>query len=290
MEFLALDVETANADMASICQISLVRFANGLVIDEFSTYLDPESEFDQVNVMIHGIRAETVRGSPKLSDICDELGRMMHGKIIVTHTPFDRVALARAYQSYGACPVRCRWLDSARVVRRAWHHLAWAGYGLKNVCRELKIEFRHHNALEDARAAGRIMLAAIEQTGIDAEAWLRRVSMPIDLTKAQSPRVKLDRDPDGPLYGGTLAFTGSLQIPRREAAEMAAKLGCAVASNVSRKLTILVVGDQDVTRLAGHDRSAKHRKVEDLILDGCPIRILRETDFLELVSNSALSH
>ena len=44
----------------------------------------------------------------------------------------------------------------------------------------------------------------------------------------------------------------------------------------------LVVGDQDVQKLAGHNKSSKHRKAEDLILKGQPIRILRESDFLEL--------
>jgi DNA polymerase-3 subunit epsilon len=44
----------------------------------------------------------------------------------------------------------------------------------------------------------------------------------------------------------------------------------------------LVVGDQDVTRLAGHSKSSKHRKAEELIAKGVPIRILRESDFQEL--------
>ena len=46
--------------------------------------------------------------------------------------------------------------------------------------------------------------------------------------------------------------------------------------------TLLLVGDQDVQRLAGHEKSSKHRKAEQLIQTGQPIRILRETDFREL--------
>ncbi len=34
MNFVAIDVETANADMASICQIGLVKFENGILSDE----------------------------------------------------------------------------------------------------------------------------------------------------------------------------------------------------------------------------------------------------------------
>jgi DNA polymerase-3 subunit epsilon len=36
--------------------------------------------------------------------------------------------------------------------------------------------------------------------------------------------------------------------------------------------------------LAGHDKSSKHRKAETLIANGHSIRILRETDFKQLVA------
>jgi len=47
---------------------------------------------------------------------------------------------------------------------------------------------------------------------------------------------------------------------------------------------MLVVGDMDVTKLAGRDKSSKHRKAESLISTGHPLRIIRETDFKELVA------
>ena len=53
-------------------------------------------------------------------------------------------------------------LDSARVARRTWENLAWKGYGLYNVCQYLGYEFAHHDALEDAKAAGHILINAIK--------------------------------------------------------------------------------------------------------------------------------
>ena len=75
-------------------------------------------------------------------------------------------------------------------------------------------------------------------------------------------------------------------IPRREAANCAASVGCEVDSSVTKPTTLLVVGDQDVQKLAGYEKSSKHRKVEQLIKMGQPIRILRETDFRELMKLS----
>ncbi len=49
MEFVAIDVETANANMASICQIGLAHYKNGKLIEEFSTYIDPQDYFAATN-------------------------------------------------------------------------------------------------------------------------------------------------------------------------------------------------------------------------------------------------
>ena len=70
---------------------------------------------------------------------------------------------------------------------------------------------------------------------------------------------------------------------RREAADAAAQAGCEVISGVTKKTTLLVVGDQDITKLNGKSKSTKHLKAENLILKGSKIRILRESDFISLV-------
>lgn len=129
------------------------------------------------------------------------------------------------------------------------------------------------------------MLAAMTETGLDVEGWLRRVRQPLDPSKA-GERLTRDGNPEGELYGEVLVFTGALQILRREAADLAAAVGCEVGDNVTRSTTLLVVGDQDVRHLAGHSKSRKHRKAEELIRKGQRIRILRESDFKDLVQLS----
>ena len=47
--FTAIDVETANADMASICQIGVAKYVDGELTEEWSTLVDPEDYFDYVN-------------------------------------------------------------------------------------------------------------------------------------------------------------------------------------------------------------------------------------------------
>lgn len=280
MNFIAIDVETANADMASICQIGLAKYENGTLSDEWKTYVDPEDYFDSINVSIHGIDESVVKGAPKFPELTDTLGSYLQSTVVVCHTHFDRVAINQATQRYGVSGIECTWLDSARVARRAWKECAWKGYGLYNVCKIIGYDFNHHDALEDAKAAAHILLTASNKSGLDIDGWLQRVRQPIDPTA--SGAIKREGNPEGALYGEVLVFTGALEISRREAANIAASIGCQVASGVTTKTTLLVVGDQDIRKLAGHEKSTKHRKAEKLIENGIAIRILKESDFKEL--------
>lgn len=284
MDFTSIDVETANADLASICQIGVVRFENGQISDTWQTLLNPEDYFDAVNVSIHGINEEAVADAPKFPAICELLAAHLSGAVVVSHTAFDRTAIAAAFGKHGLGAPQTAWLDTARVVRRAWPDLSQRGYGLANVAERLGITFQHHNAVEDARAAGEILVHAIQLTGMALAQWVERVKRPINASSSgSSERITRDGNPEGPLFGEVVVFTGALSLPRREAADLAAIAGCEVAPSVTKTTTLLVVGDQDLRTLAGHEKSTKHRKAEDLIAKGQPIRILRETDFQLLV-------
>lgn len=282
MDFIAIDVETANADLASICQVGVAIFRDGVYVDSWSTFVDPEDFFDGMNVSIHGITEDDVKGSPTWRAVAPDLNRLLAGSVVACHTHFDRIATTLASERYETPVLNCQWLDTARVVRRAWpEQFAVKGYGLHKVAKFLGIEFKHHDALEDARAAGEILCHASTHAGLTLVEWLHRIHQPID--PSSSEPITREGNSEGALFGNVVVFTGSLSIPRREAADLAAKAGCDVASSVTKKTTLLVVGDQDVTKLAGKEKSSKHLKAENLISAGQPIRILRESDFQRLV-------
>ncbi|KLJ01306.1 exonuclease domain-containing protein [Luteimonas sp. FCS-9] len=287
MEFAALDVETANADLGSICQVGVAFFRDGRHVDSYSALVDPEGEFDAFNVDIHGITEADVRGAPTWPQIAEALRQRLDASVVACHTPFDQGAVRRACERYGLSVPVWQWLDTARVVRRAWPDRFGArGYGLRPVSAFLGIRFEHHDALEDARAAGEVLCRASGAPGLTLADWQGRVRRPIDLsTEGHVTRLG---DCEGPLFGQIAVFTGSLEIPRRHAADLAAKAGCDVAASVSKKTTLLIVGDQDARKLAGKTKSAKHLKAEALIAKGYAIRVLRESDFKQIVETQAI--
>ena len=284
MDFVAIDVETANADLASICAVGIVGFDTGRASSCWHSVIDPEDEFAPISTWIHGIDAARVKGAPKFSQVFDHLSSLLANQIVVSHTAFDRVSIARASAKYGIPIVDWQWLDTACVARRAWKQFSRSGYGLANLAEWCGISFEHHRADEDARAAGEVLLRAVSDTGISVSDWLGRVRQPIG-SSIRKPSASITREgnAEGPLSGEVVAFTGALSIPRREAADLAATAGCNVVASPTKKTTLLVVGDQDVRKLAGHEKSSKHRKAEALIEKGQQLRILRESDFVRMV-------
>jgi DNA polymerase-3 subunit epsilon len=231
-------------------------------------------------VAIHGITEENVRGAPRFPDLHAWLCQQTTGQVVACHTHFDRVALAQACGLHALDLLPCNWLDTARVARHAWPQFAKSGYGLSNLAQHFNISFKHHDAVHDARTAGIILVKAIEDTGFNPAEWIQRChSSVIPSTGAQ---IRRTGDGEGVLVGERIVFTGALQVARRQAADLAHEAGAAVESNVTKTTTLLVVGDQDIDRLNGQDKSSKHRKAEALIRAGQTLRILGEAYLMSM--------
>lgn len=173
LTFNAIDVETANADPASICQVGIVHIHAGAVKEQRSLLVNPEQRFNSVNVRIHGIDENVVRGSATLPQVAAQLRRLLEGTVLVSHTAFDRIALDSAMSRYGLKPIRATWLDSAVIAQRAWpERYGRGGRSLARIAGDLGIAFRHHDAAEDARAAGEIVVRACLHSGLDIDTLL----------------------------------------------------------------------------------------------------------------------
>ena len=69
-EFTAIDLEAANSDTHSICQIGIARFLDGGLAEEWMSYIDPQANFDRDRIVIHGITPAAVRGWPSFPPSC----------------------------------------------------------------------------------------------------------------------------------------------------------------------------------------------------------------------------
>ncbi len=164
--FIALDVETASGDPASICQIGLACVGWDRSILSWACPVDPQVAFSRQNIRIHGITPEAVAGAPAFPEVWEGLRPLLVRHPMVQHSRFDENALRAACEHHGLPRTRLVWTDSVKVARRAWPGLKGAGgYGLGNLKQALGLDFRHHDAGEDARAAAEVVLLAEPRLG-----------------------------------------------------------------------------------------------------------------------------
>ena len=61
--YFAYDIETANYDYSTICQIGLVKFEEGQVVESWDFLINPQTE-DFMFTGIHGITYDMVENKP----------------------------------------------------------------------------------------------------------------------------------------------------------------------------------------------------------------------------------
>ena len=281
--FIALDVETACSDVSSICQIGLACVQADNQIVTFSMLVNPGTKFDPFNEQLHGIGPRHVIDAPHFPTAIGSLLPLLAKHHLIQHSNFDKQAITAACVSHGLPIPNLRWSDSVTIARRAWPELKEnGGHGLASLKRALNLEFKHHDAGEDARAAAMVVLKAEAKLAMNIE----QLTQPLP-KRGYAPKIYVNADPSGPLAGAVAAFTGTLSLTRTEAAQLAASAGIEVKSGITKKTTHLIVGDQDLSLLAGHEKSAKHRKAEGMQKEGHPIQIIGESEFKRLIQQKA---
>lgn len=183
LDFVAIDVETANRSPASICAIGLVRVRSGRVAERASWLVQPprgHDEFAPFNVQLHGISRERCSVADTWPAQRERLLEFIGNDVLVAHnSPFDLGVLAATHLAAGESsdmpplPV-LRHFCSLRLARRVYDlpryrlPVAAAAAGFTNL--------QHHDPLSDAEAAAAIVIDGATRLGARTMGELAQVS------------------------------------------------------------------------------------------------------------------
>ncbi|WP_448613604.1 exonuclease domain-containing protein [Modestobacter sp. URMC 112] len=303
VDFVAIDVETANGHRGSICAIGAAVVRGGVMVSTHSWLVRPPADldtFDRVNVRLHGITADMVADQPAFAERLDQLVELADGLPLVAHNAaFDIGALREACivadKEWPTTDYAC----SLIMARRA---LDLISYRLPMVAAECDVKLgRHHEAGSDALACAQVVLSLAQRRNVgtladlltdlkvlpgrlDAAAW--RGCHGTLGTGLMSPEAVVDANPGHPLFGQVLVFTGALSIRRQEAWDAAARCGAVVEKGVTKRTTMLVVGDG----FTGHDpadfSTGKAAKAVQWRTKGHRIEVLTEADLVDLLAET----
>ncbi|MEP3046537.1 MAG: 3'-5' exonuclease [Roseibium sp.] len=159
--FIALDVETSCGDSASICQIGIACVGADNHIQTFATYINPQMHFEPFNIQLHGIDENVVSSAPTFAEFWHKLRPLLETNYLIQHSNFDKTAIEAACKAATLRSPDLNWSNSITIAKTAWPEFkANGGYGLARLKEELGLEFNHHDAGEDARAAALVVLHA----------------------------------------------------------------------------------------------------------------------------------
>lgn len=299
--WLAIDFETASVRGAP-CAVGIAEVSEGVIVDGTEWLIRPPIfEFSAFNVALHGITPKMCEEAPSWPETLLKIEKIRAGRPLLAHNAAFDIGVIRDACVLSKTPwPTLTYACSLVIGRRVWPGLST--YSLPYLAAHLGLrEELHHRAASDAALAAQIGCAALAVTGtltlpelagsVDAlmgsvmsESWsgchLRELqpAVPVEPSPGAVP------DEHHPLFGRTVAFTGALAIPRRDAMQAVVDRGAIAGKGVTRKTDILVTGFQDLTRLArGENKSAKLRKAGDLISEGRPIEIVDEAEFAKLL-------
>jgi DNA polymerase III subunit epsilon len=165
MDFIAIDFETANHRPNSACQLAAVVVEGSQIVAQKCWLICPPSNhFSRFNIAVHGIRPADVIDAPKMDGIWPEFLALMGERVLIAHNArFDMSVLLASLAHYDIACQNFEFHCTRALARAAWP--GRARYGLKPLGSWLGIQFKHHDALEDARCCARIALAIESNCG-----------------------------------------------------------------------------------------------------------------------------
>ncbi|MEO5690885.1 MAG: exonuclease domain-containing protein [Candidatus Saccharimonadales bacterium] len=148
-----VDIETTGGSYRNsrVLEVAAIRYENGVVVNEFTTLLNPSTHIPQSITALTGISERDVVDAPEFNDIADQLMELMDGAVFIAHNVrFDYSFLKNEFAMVGmnfAPKLFC----TVRLSRKLYS--GHKGHSLEKIIARHNIPvLDRHRALEDARA------------------------------------------------------------------------------------------------------------------------------------------
>ena len=139
-----------------------MTFKDGVIVDEFHALIQPpNNDYNFHNIQVHGITEDDTRFAPNFKAVYPEIKKRISGITTVAHNEsFDRTVLQKTMTDYNIphsdLIMEHRWECTLKLYRNKGYKPA----KLDACCKVHNIALKHHDALSDARACGKLFLIA----------------------------------------------------------------------------------------------------------------------------------
>lgn len=158
MTFTAIDFETATAYHP--CSVGIVTVESGIIVDEFVTLIKPpNNEYNPFTIQVHGIYPRDTVNAKTFLQVYPEIEKRLKNRVLVAHNEsFDRNVLIKSMALYGLLYEDLNIANKWECTVKIYKAKGLKPTKLSDCCREMRIQFNHHEALSDARACAKLYL------------------------------------------------------------------------------------------------------------------------------------
>ena len=183
-----IDIETTGGyrNGNKIIEIAIINFNGKVIIEEFSTLINPEINIPFTITKLTGITNEMVTDAPKFFEVAKKIIEMTEGNVFVAHNVFfDFNFIKHEFSDLGYIFKR----DKLCTVRLARKFLPGHGsYSLGKICSDLSISISaRHRALGDALATVELLKLITSKNDFGKEDFSesKKIAIPKDVDREQ---------------------------------------------------------------------------------------------------------
>lgn len=248
MDFVAIDLEKLDDSQLSICEVGMVKYQNGKIVDEFHSYIKPAESMNRNmfgKTTLKHITDEMLLSAPTFSEIYNQMKVFTNGTILICHNKgADLNYLYYNEKAYGLSGLYTEFIDTSDICKLS----------LKEAYQKIfdKPMENHHSALDDARHTAEIFLALSEQS--DVTKFVKSNYIP-EKEKPKSDNVKystvsaedladenellLDFD----FVGKTCVISGGTDENKNSLKSGLQEIGAKVTGSISGKTDVFIKGE-----------------------------------------------
>ena len=166
--FICFDIETTGLSPLKdkITEIGAVKVVNGAIVDEFSTFANPEMPIPSKITQLTGITDAMVKDAPSQAEAVSAFLEFVGDSVIVAHNaPFDTSFIRKACENMGV-EYNYTSIDTVAISRAILPDIK--NVKLDTVADYLRLgKFNHHRATDDAGILSKIFISLCQRLETD---------------------------------------------------------------------------------------------------------------------------
>jgi len=162
-EFVVFDLETTGLDFMTnkVTEIGAVKIKNGVIVETFSTFVNPQQEISEEITKLTSITNEMVKEAPLLEDVMPDFFKFCKNCILVGQNVQFDFGFIDYYSRQYSYVFEHEKEDTINIAKK---HMFLKNYKLKTIAEALNVPLINaHRAINDAICTAKVFIKLIEK-------------------------------------------------------------------------------------------------------------------------------